>query len=472
VMGHEVGHALLKHGETLGIGFENPRFSPLEVVRVRALERAHEISCDRFGLLACQDVRVASTALFKIASGLSERWISFDETAYSRHFDDLSAMSELIDIEDASRTHPLTPLRVKALIAFSKSEAYAKAFGRTEWTLPTDEMERRIETMLSVLDPDVSELEGEDEQDAANRFLFDGALMVIGADGVVAPEEVEWLHGHFTDNTSGEVLARDLATPEFQQELQQRLEANAAILRNKLSEVGRAHLLHIMCDVALSAGGIPESEFDALNHLRELLKISVDMAQAVLQSAKSEFDEEPEQDGGKQSEGAAPPADPLEAILQQANLPYKALTAANEMCDDIRSHQMPLGVAAKTLVSWAIGASRDGGQITEAQGKKIAVAAIRVCRDMQDHSGGISKRGINPAEKLIKKYGVVTLFRRNETVYQNQEDRPYVVLSVSKVKGSVVIAPVDNLADTTEVDVRQLRKDPVNGDWPVELMNL
>ncbi len=287
VMGHEAAHAILRHGETLGVHFDHPDFSPLEVVRIRGLERAYEISCDRFGLLACQDVRVASTAMFKIASGLSERWIAFDETAYSRHFDELSSMSEFVDIEDAARTHPLMPLRVKALIAFSKSELYARAFGKGQWSIPTSELERRVETMLSVLDPDVSEFEGKDEKAAANQFIFDGALRVIAADGCISPDEVAWLQRFISDDLTTESLVKALSDEQFCKNLNQRLEVNAGILRNKLSDNGRANLFHLMCDVAVNAGGFPESELEALDELRQLLRISTDMAQLVLHSART-----------------------------------------------------------------------------------------------------------------------------------------------------------------------------------------
>lgn len=475
VMGHEVGHAILKHGETLGIGFDNPNFSPLEVVKLRALERAREVSCDRFGLSACQDVRVASTALFKIASGLNERWIVFDETAYSRHFDELSSISELVDLEDASRTHPLTPLRVKALIAYSKSETYARAFGKTSCLIPAAEMERGIETMLSVLDPDVAELDGKDEQEAANRFLFDGALLVISADGVVAPEEVAWLEARTSSKWSGEELSRDLSKPEFRQDLQQRLEANASVLRHKLSELGRANLLSIMCDIAVCAGGIPQSEFEVIDLLRQQLRISPELAQSVLNHAKASPRDESEEDsepGPSLSAAGTPPADPLDAILLQSKLPDKALAEARTTCDQIRSGNMPLSVGVRTLVSWAICASRHSGSLTRAQGKKIAVAAVRVCRQIQDANGIARKACSNPMDDLVREYGVVALFNRNETVYVGQEDVPYVIVSISRTKDTIVIAPADNLEATIEIDPRELRKDPVRGDWPPELMEV
>ena len=333
--------------------------------------------------------------------------------------------------------------------------------------------------MLSVLSPDLSELEGQNEQAAANQFLFDGALLVIAADGVVALEEVDWLNRQTSEKWSGEELARELANPEFKQHLQQRLEANAVILREKLSEFSRAKLLHVMCDVALSAGGIPETEFEILDHLRRLLKLSVELAQSVLGHAKEDLGGESTEESEELSDeerrpvaATIPATDPLEAVLEKANLPDKARVATRAICDEVISHNMPLVVGLRTLVSWAIGASRDGGPLSEAQGKKLTVAAIRVCRDIQNQAGAVRRSRSTPLDKLIRKYGVVALFSRNETVYFGQEDRPYVIVSVSRAKSYVLIAPVDNLQATTKVDPRELRKDSILGDWPAELTEL
>lgn len=285
VMGHEVGHALFRHGETLGISFDDPNFSPVEVVRFRALERAQEISCDRVGLLACQDVAVASTALFKIASGLGDRWITFDPSAYARVFDRMWENSELVNLEDASRTHPFVPLRVKALLDLAKSDLYAGAFGRSDGTTPISEMEDSIEAMLSVICPAIPT--GNVEQ-VANRFIIDGALMVVASDGVVDPLEVQWLQRLTGEEVSGERLAQHLAHPDYRQQLFQRLDNAVPVLVNHLSENQRAGLLRAMCDVACAAGGLPEAEFKAIDQIRCALQIRPQIATAVLQYSQKQ----------------------------------------------------------------------------------------------------------------------------------------------------------------------------------------
>jgi uncharacterized tellurite resistance protein B-like protein len=287
-MGHEAGHALLKHLDTPGISFDDPDFSPMEVSRLRALGRAQEVSCDRFGLLACQDIRAASSALFKIASGLTEKWICFDESAYARHFDELSSMAELVDLEDAGRTHPIDPLRVKALIAFGKSEAYARAFGKTGSAITAADMEKGVEAMLSVLDPDLSELEGDKEEDAANAFITNGALMLIAADGVVEPEKVAWLKAHTSVDRSREELAQWMSDPNFHEHMAEEMKASAFVLRNKLSEFKRAQLLHVICDLAVCGGGLPDAEAGALEQIRQLLKVRADIAHEVLEDSEKE----------------------------------------------------------------------------------------------------------------------------------------------------------------------------------------
>lgn len=469
VMGHEVGHALLRHSETLSIGFDDPRFSPLEIVRLRGLERAQEISCDRFGLLACQDVRVASSALFKIASGLTEKWIAFDETAYSRHFDELSSMAEVMDLEDAARTHPLVPLRVKALIAFAKSEPYAKAFGRTGWSIPATELDRGVETMLSVLSPDLSELETAQEQDAVGQFLIDGALLVIAADGVVNPEEVAWLNRLTEKQHSGEKLAADLASGEFRQQLNERLEQSAHVLRNKLPEQKRAGLLHAMCEVALSAGGIPKAEFEVLNELRRMLRIRGEIAEDVLRQAREEQDEgngEPSTATGQTEADSA--SDPLAAILERANLPQAAHAEAEAMCNKLRSSQYSAATVVRALVSWAISASRRRGPLNVSQGKKLAISALKVARDIEAAESGRSRRP-SPIDKQIREFGLVAMFQRGEKVTRPDSDKAYVVVSISRTRGRLTIAPVDDLDAVEYAEPHELYKDPVNGIWPAEL---
>jgi hypothetical protein len=165
----------------------------------------------------------------------------------------------------------------------------------------------------------LSAKEGKDEEDAANRFLLDGALLVVGADGVVAPGEVAWLESRTSGKWSSEELTRDLSKPEFRRELQQRVEANASILCHKLSELGRARLLHVMCDIALCAGGIPEAEFEVIDFLRQQLKISAELAQSVLSTANAESQGESKEED---AENAPPTATEAGKSFEQPRYRY------------------------------------------------------------------------------------------------------------------------------------------------------
>ncbi len=471
VMGHEVGHALLTHGETLGIDFDNPYFSPLEVLRIRALERAQEISCDRIGLLACQDVRVASSALFKVNCGLTDRWLSFDETAYSRHFDELSSMAEFIDLADASETHPIMPLRVKALIAFAKSELYAKAFGKSGWTLASDEMELHVDNMLEVLTPDLSELETGKEKEAFNQFLIDGALLVIAADGVVDPQEVAWLKHLTNDEWSREELTADVSRPEYRQQLEQRLNACAEVLRFKLPELKRARLFRAMCEVAQSAGGILDAEGNVLEELQQKLGIRLEIARDAFQAAQEAQDES----GDEVDSQSEPPAsgdastDPMAEIFSRANLSAAALPQVAATLRELRSRNLPFPEAVRALISWTITASRPKGVLTAAQGRKLAVSAIKVCRELQEDSGSGHKSKATPADKKIQEFGLVALFQKGETVTRGESNEPYVVVAVSPSKGRVFIAPADDVLTVEQVEPHELWKDPTEGAWPPEL---
>lgn len=96
VIGHEIGHWLLKHGAC-----ESNRES-----------RAREISADRIGLLACGEIRHATHAVMKHTSGLSSEHIRFDVVRFIAQLEDVRTTS------GPNSTHPANVVRCKALISF------------------------------------------------------------------------------------------------------------------------------------------------------------------------------------------------------------------------------------------------------------------------------------------------------------------------------------------------------------------
>lgn len=110
IIGHELGHHALGHGTY-------PK-SPPEAQHLRELElgRAAEISADRAGLIACNDVDVALRAMLKVGSGLDESHLQVDIADYMRQ---LAELRETAGDEGVFfSTHPPFPVRVRALLRF------------------------------------------------------------------------------------------------------------------------------------------------------------------------------------------------------------------------------------------------------------------------------------------------------------------------------------------------------------------
>jgi len=120
VMGHELGHLVLRHNE-----IPMPATAIVEdmagviVPRGTALKlfhwaRAAEISADRCGLICGGDPEAAASGFFKIASGLSSARVRTDLAAYAKQVDSLcSAPSarKKIEEERASIENTLQEIR-------------------------------------------------------------------------------------------------------------------------------------------------------------------------------------------------------------------------------------------------------------------------------------------------------------------------------------------------------------------------
>ena len=123
VLGHELGHVLLGHSqvsmldllkliEDLKPGLISPETKDL----MYRWSRAAELSADRVGLLCCGKLEPAAKALFRTLSGLSG--ISIDRILKSFHtqYNFLEAhMEKLSDGQSWIGTHPMVPIRFKAL---------------------------------------------------------------------------------------------------------------------------------------------------------------------------------------------------------------------------------------------------------------------------------------------------------------------------------------------------------------------
>jgi len=147
VIGHELGHIKSGHvlyyqiaqlvpvlaemvgAATFGVGALLS--VPVEVALIR-WQRMSELTADRAGLLACQDVNAAATALIKLA-GLPSKFFdkvnTEDFLAQARDFEafDSDKLDWLLKIVSGmGQTHPWTVLRASELLRWIDSTAYEK----------------------------------------------------------------------------------------------------------------------------------------------------------------------------------------------------------------------------------------------------------------------------------------------------------------------------------------------------------
>jgi hypothetical protein len=136
VIGHELGHFLLDHHAVIkNIG--QPNF---EYFRQR---RSQEISVDRIGLVPCVSLDTAVRALMKTVSGLTERHLRFDVTAFIAQLRKIEASTP----DWSGSTHPSILIRAKALLWFSLSDYFLRGerfYSRDQMLKIDDRIERDL----------------------------------------------------------------------------------------------------------------------------------------------------------------------------------------------------------------------------------------------------------------------------------------------------------------------------------------
>lgn len=293
VIGHELGHALYDH-----FGIPMPVTATIEDVGGTLVSRpvqlklfvwcrAAEVSADRAGVLCAGDTEVAATAFFKMSSGLSRPVIKTDLEAFASQIESLasapSAAHEVRDDDDTLdcfSTHPYTPVRVRALLAFGRSTAFTERLGRSGGDLSLDDVEAIVERDLALMEPSYLEDKGA-EADTMRRALFCGGVTVAAAHAGVSEAELSALRallGAKQTKATEDVAALRTELDGLLVEL-----AGASLAR-------RAQLVQHLTVIAGVDGHVADEEYAEMARIAEALAVPAQVIDQTLAGAAAPMD--------------------------------------------------------------------------------------------------------------------------------------------------------------------------------------
>ena len=117
VIGHEIGHYLFGHLEYIKVKTTENELLDMKISKIY---QSQEISADRIGLICSGSVDSSIRAIIKTVSGLNDNFITHNLHSYLHQIQSL----KYDDFTYIKHTHPIFPIRAKALILFSMSELY------------------------------------------------------------------------------------------------------------------------------------------------------------------------------------------------------------------------------------------------------------------------------------------------------------------------------------------------------------
>jgi len=264
VMGHELGHFIYRHHD-IPIGYLLSGPSPIApdlALQLSSWSRYAEFSADRAGALCVNQLNAVARSLFKLASGVTSSVVQFNLHDFLQQVEDMRLEDAQAGLQSSPQdwfmTHPFSPLRVKALQLFHRSELMAKN------GIAVQQMEASIEGLMGLMEP--SYLEAKTEGDKAMRhMLFAAALAVANADGTISSAEIEVFEKFFGQFEYHEKLDID--------KLKAKLPIRAQRVIENTSVAKRMQLLHDLCVMARAEGKATAAAIAKLHDIARLLEV-------------------------------------------------------------------------------------------------------------------------------------------------------------------------------------------------------
>ena len=283
ILGHELGHILFGNNRLAAListDASNPSVTVLpalgESLYLRWRKKA-EISADRVSVLASRDFRSTATSLLKATFGLSERNLNLDIEALVNQVDEIRGKPELM--EEVFASHPLLPIRLKAVELFSRSAKARRAGYPVEGdAIGDEELENAVDELVKL----TRRYPSEPLHVAIMRAVALGGAKLLAADRDVSDEEVkilvQILHKWFTDEPESEIVTdRDEITARLPQALE--------TVKKDGGLDDKGFILSRLADVALADGALMDAESGLILEIAHDLDVPVKLAYQIIVGA-------------------------------------------------------------------------------------------------------------------------------------------------------------------------------------------
>jgi len=280
ILGHELGHILFGNNRLAAListDAANPSVTVLpalgESLYLRWRKKA-EISADRVSVLASRDFKATATSLLKATFGLSERNLNLDIEALVNQVDEIRGRPELM--EEVFASHPLLPIRLKAVELFSRS-AKAKRAGYPVEGEPIgdDALEDAVDDLVKL----TRRYPFQPIHLAVMRAVALGGAQLLAADRDVSDEEVkilvQILHKWFTDEPESEIITdRERISASLPEAIE--------IVRKDGALDDKLFILSRLTDVALADGALMDAESAIILDIAKQLEVPAKMAYSII----------------------------------------------------------------------------------------------------------------------------------------------------------------------------------------------
>jgi len=283
IIGHEFGHFLFENNKfsaLLNNDRENPAATVLpplgESLFLRWRKKA-ELSADRVGIIACGDFESAGRSLLKAAFGLSDRNINLDVEGLLDQIDHLVGQPEMM--RAAFSSHPLLPVRLKALHLFAQSEK-AERFGFPVGSdsLSDDDLAAEIDQLMDLTRRHPTK----PVHIAIMKAVALGGISVLSSDRNISENEmkvlIQILHKHFTDEPENEILTDwNLIKPQLTRAIE--------TINVEAEEHDKGFLISRLAEIALADGKFEEEEGAVILEIAQALGMGPKVAYGIMMGA-------------------------------------------------------------------------------------------------------------------------------------------------------------------------------------------